>query len=216
MIHKKIHTKTNLFLPFILVAGLLLFSSCGDSSTGPEEPESEIQAETVTDLQAPSLRQDPNARFVLFSFRTGQTVDIADSASTNWDIGFRGTDIIINSGASGPGQAGLVRLDVAFDEVTIAPSEGYQTDGETLAMADWYTYTGGSEPMHAVFPKENETYVLRTADGNHFVKFDIISYYKGNPDTSTETFANRQTRPASANFTFDYVIQLEEGLRDLQ
>lgn len=83
-------------------------------------------------------------------------------------------------------------------------------------MAGWYTYTGTSEPMHAVFPNENETYVLKTADGNHYVKFDIITYYQGNPDTSTEAFANLQTRPDGGYFTFDYVVQLEEGLRELE
>lgn len=216
MIQNYKSNKTTLVLPFMAIIGLLLFSSCSDNGSGPKEPESEIQAETITDLYAPSTRENSDARFVLFSFRTGQTVDIADSASTSWDVGFRGTEIIINSGSSGPGEAGLVRLDVSFEQVTIAPSEGYETDGETLAMADWYTYTGMSEPMHAVFPNENETYVLRTADGSHYVKFDIISYYQGNPDTSTETFANVQTRPGSPYFTFDYVIQLEEGVRDMQ
>ncbi|MDR9365989.1 MAG: HmuY family protein [Balneolaceae bacterium] len=216
MIEHYISNKTITFLPLLALVSLFFFSSCSDSGNGPEELQSEIQAETVMDLHAPSLRDNPDARFVLFSFRSGQTVDIADSASTSWDVGFRGTEIILNSGISGPGEAGLVRLDVAFDQVTIAPSEGYEADGETLAMADWYTYTGMNEPMRAVFPNENETYVLRTADGNHYVKFDIISYYKGNPDTSTEAFANLQTRPASPFYTFDYVIQLEEGLRDLQ
>lgn len=216
MINKQIQKKSSFILPFVVMISMLLFSSCSENGSGAEEPESEIQSETITDLNAPSTRENPDARFVLFSFRTGQTVDIADSASTSWDVGFRGTEIIINAGASGPGEAGLVRLDVAFDQVTIAPSDGYEVDGETLAMADWYTYTGMSEPMHAVFPNENETYVLRTADGNHYVKFDIISYYRGNPDTSTEAFANTETRADSPYFTFDFVIQLEQGLRDLQ
>lgn len=198
------------------VTGLLLFSSCSDSSTG-SEPVSEIQVEMIEDLHAPSSRENPDARFVFFSLRTGQIVDAADSASTDWDIAFKGTEIIVNSGVSGPGGAGAVVLDMPFEEVEIAPETGYQADSEgAKAISDWYNYTGEmGNPKHAVIPLE-KTIVVKTGDGQHYAKIDIMSYYEGNPDTSTEEFANFMTRPASPFFTFQYAIQLEEGLRDLQ
>ena len=217
MIHKTIQNKYSLVLPFATIIGLLLSSSCSDNGSGPEEPQSEIQAETVADLHAPSNRTNPDARFILFSLRTGQDVDIADSASTNWDIGFRGTDIIVNSGTSGPGSAGAVVLDVAFEEVTIAPESGYTSDSaEAKAVSEWYNYTGQTgNPQHAVITLD-KTIVVRTADGNHYGKLEIMSYYEGNPDTSTEEFANLATRATEGYFTFRYAVQLEENLRDLE
>ncbi len=41
----------------------------------------------------------------------------ADSASTAWDIGFRGTEVILNGGSSGPGAALGVVVPEAFDDV---------------------------------------------------------------------------------------------------
>lgn len=217
MIHNYKSYKTSLILPFVAIISLLLFNSCSDNGSGPEEPESEIEAETVLDLHAPDTRSNPNARFVLFSLRTGQTVDIADSASTNWDIGFRGTSVIVNSGTSGPGSAGAVVLDTAFEEVTIAPETGYSSDtADTNAISGWYNYTGqAGTPQHAIISLD-KTIILRTADGNHYGKLEIMSYYEGNPDTSTESFANLGTRPDGGYFTFRYAVQLEEGLRDLE
>lgn len=207
----------NMKIQFLLAAlfAAAFITSCDDSSTGTEEPESEIETHTVEDLYAPSTREDPDARFVLFSLRNGEEVSIADSASANWDIGFRGTDIIVNAGTSGPGEGEAILLDLSFEEIEIAPSEGYLKDGEEYAVSNWYTYTGDSSPQHAVLPNDETTVVLKTADDNHHAKLELISYYEGNPDTSTEEFANLQTRPSSSYYTFRYAIQLEEGLREL-
>ena len=205
-------------MPVLLavITGLFFFSSCSDSSTGTEEPVSEIETQLVEDLFAPSDRSVPGSKYVLFSLRTGQTVDLADSASTNWDIGFKGTSIIVNSGTSGPGSAGALMVDVAFDEVTMAPETGYKIDTEDVSAIDgWYNYTGNGNPPHAVIIAENKTAVLKTADDNHYAKLEFISYYEGQPDTSTEEFASFETRPESGHFTFRYAIQLEEKLRDL-
>lgn len=201
-------------LIILLVAAFV--ASCDDSSTGNDDPEPETESHTVEDLFAEGTRINPEARFILFSLRTGETVDIADSASTNWDIGFRGTDVILNSGTSGPGNAGAVVLDVPFNQVEMAPADGYSVDTEEeAAISGWYTYTGNTPPVHAVIPHEDVTIVLRTADGNYYAKLEIISYYQGNPDTSTEEFANTDTRAESPYYTFRYAIQLEENVRDL-
>lgn len=215
MIHKTIQNKYSYVLPIVAVIGMMLITSC-DSSTGTEDPEPEIEANTVENL-------DANEKLTLFSLRTGEIVDHADSASTNWDIGFNNSGILVNSGVSGPGSGGAVVLDVAFNEVTIAPSDGYSVDGaETLAIPTgsdngWYHYTGSTgNPAHAIIPLPDKTIVVRTADGNHYAKLQLISYYKDNPDLSSEEYLNNREAYPSRHYTFNYVIQLEEGLRELE
>jgi hypothetical protein len=157
---------------------------------------------------------------VYFSLKTGETVDAAEADTENWDIAFRGTSILVNSGTSGPGEAGAIMLDVEFDNVEIAPSDGYSVDSDEqtaiTGSGGWYTYTGNGNPAHAVISQDDVTIVLKTADGNHYAKMHIMSYYEDNPDTSTEEFASFQTRPASQYYTFKYALQQTEGLRELK
>ncbi len=213
----------NLKIRYIsILAAAFILSSCSDNTTGADdELISEIEVQTVEDLHAPFDRENPEASaFVLFNLRTGETVDNDQAESDNWDIGFRGTSIIVNSGSSGPGSAGAIMLDVAFDEVEIAPSEGYRQDSDNepaiTGSGGWYTYTGEGNPPRAVISHDDTTIILITADNKHYVKLNIMSYYKGNPDYNTEEFANFRTRPESQFFTFQYAIQLAEGLRDLK
>lgn len=204
-------------LSITLVSLVLILSACSDSTNGVDEPTSEIEVETVEDLEATG----ENGEYTFFSLRSGQEVAHSDSATTEWDIAFNGTTIRFNSGASGPGDAEALLLDVPFEEVTIAPTDGYNSDAEdSLAVPGgngngWYIYTGDSNPPHAVLPIEDLTIVLKTADGAHYAKLEIISYYEGNPDTSSDEFANMETRPDSRHYTFQYVIQMTEDLREL-
>lgn len=214
MIHNYIQNKYSYILPFVAVISMLLFNSCDDSSTGTEDPEPEIEANTVENVNA-------DGQYAYFSLRTGEIVDQADSASTDWDIAFNSTAILVNSGTSGPGSGGAVVLDVAFNAVTIAPSDGYSVDGETLAIPTgtdngWYHYTGPTgNPPHKIIPLPDKTIVVRTADGNHYAKLQIISYYKDNPDLSSEEYQNNSEAYPHRYYTFEYVIQLTEGLREL-
>lgn len=206
-----------LLLILLCSLGLSVLISCDSNSSGPEEPESEIEVTTIENLEA---NKDGDA-YTFFSFHTGQEIAQADSATTNWDIAFRGTSVLVNSGSSGPGEAGAVMLNVPFSQVEIAPLEGYVIDSEEepaiLGNGGWYTYTGhqGTPPLHAIIANEDMTLVLKSADGNHYIKLEIISYYLGNPDTSSEEFANTETRAESRYYTFRYAIQQIEGLREL-
>jgi len=204
----------------IIIASLLLIiTACSDSSTGVnDEPVSDVNVNLVEDFDA----RGTDGQFSFFSLRTGQEVAQADSATTEWDIAIRGTTILINSGISGPGEGGALLLDVPFDDVEVAPSTGYAADSdEILAIPTgsgngWYNYTGGATPQNAILPIEEVTIVLQTGDGNHYAKMEILSYYRGNPDTSTEEFANSDTRPDARYYTFNYAIQQIENLRDLE
>lgn len=205
---------------FIFAAGM---TACSDNSTGVDPAEeSNVEVRTVEELHAPADRENPDSMpFVYFSLISGETVS-AEQAEANpesWDIGIRGTEIIVNSGASGSGEAGAIMLDIPFEQVDMAPSSGYETDTEDeYAINGWYTYTGGGSPAHAVIAKEDMTIVLRTADGQHYAKMQIMSYYKNNPDYDSEEFADLGTRGQmfpSQYYTFRFATQMTEGLREL-
>lgn len=199
---------------FITIAALLLFSGCSDSTTGNSDPEPEIEINQIADLDA----RGEDGHYTFFSLRTGEVVDAADSASVNWDLAFNGTTIRINSGESGPGEAGAIILDLPFQEVGVAPSEGYNIDtAEELAIPSgagngWYSY---DFTAHVIAPIENKTIVVRTADGNHYSKVEIEHYYRGSPDITDEEFRDNPTGRESGYYTFRYAIQLEENVREL-
>ncbi|WP_234567163.1 HmuY family protein [Rhodohalobacter sp. 614A] len=211
---QSIQTKHSFLLSLLTVFGLLFFSSCDDNGSGSDEPEPEVEANTVEDLNA-------DGQYAFFSLRTGEIVDSADSASTEWDLAFNATTILTNSGISGPGSGGAIVLDASFNSVAIAPAEGYNIDeAEILAIPTgtdngWYHYTGfEGTPPHGIIPLPDKTIVVRTADGNHYAKVQILSYYKGNPDVTSEDF-NDEDNPGR-HYTFEYTIQLQEGVRDLE
>jgi hypothetical protein len=198
----------------MLIFSVLLAASCQESSTSVDT-ETELEVHIVEDLPA-NVEAERGAApdFTFYSLREGTIV--TDSASTEWDIAFSATTILVNSGTSGPGKGGAVVLDMAFEEVETAPESGYQVDSaEGYAIDNWYSYTGQNVPQHAILPKENKTIVVNTADGNAYAKIQIISYYKGNPDTSSDKFANSQTRAEDRYYTFKYVVQTD-GTRRLK
>lgn len=121
---------------------------------------------------------------------------VTEPGSSQWDIAFGATTIYANVENGG----GILALNAPFETVTEAPTSGYQDQN-----ASWYTYTGQSTPPHAILPKEDLTLVLYTPDGN-YAKLKILSYYQGNPDVTSESFINTQTRPASRYYTFEYEL----------
>lgn len=126
-------TKKLLFT-IIATAFALIITACSDSSTGPEN-EFQVENHTAEDVPAnPNAERGTPPDYTFYSLEEGAVVADEDSATTEWDLGFNATSIIVNGGSSGPGEGGAINLDIAFDEVTTAPSEGYSEDG----MADWY------------------------------------------------------------------------------
>lgn len=205
----------------LLLLGLLsttfIFTACDSSSNDPA-PMGPLEVQTATDIPAdPNVSRNPDGstpppNFTFYSLEESKIIDQADSASTQWDIGLAGTTIIVNGGASGPGQGEAQIVTGVFDELTEAPETGYRTDqGAELAIPigsdnGWYNYTGNSNPPMSVLPIPGRIIVLKTAQGN-YAKMEILSYYEGNPDTSTEAFANFPTRPADRHYTFRYAVQ---------
>lgn len=193
---------------FLLLGSALLFTACEDNGNSGPAP---VEADTFTDLQAnvnttfsPAIPEsdvegntETNPGYTFYDLDNGRTVE--DSLSAEWDIAFGGTTILANTGNGG----GIQVLNTAYSEVQTAPTAGY-----TAEATGWYTYTGEAPngPKHAVLPNQDQTIILKTATGN-YAKVQILSYYEGNPDTSTPEFADFRTRPTEKYFTFNYTIQ---------
>ena len=202
----------------ILMAGSLLVSSCDDDS---EADPIDLEVQTVTDLPAdPGAERGAPPTYTYFDLESGQEVPRADAAaSTEWDIALAGTSILVNGGASGSGEGEVQVVEGVFEELDKAPESGYAVDTEeapalTTSAVPWYNYTGNSNPAHAILPIPGRVIMLVTGEGN-YAKLEIVSYYKGNPDTSTDEFASLQTRPESRYYTFRYLVR-EDGKREFE
>ncbi len=165
-----------------------------DNNEPLDEP---IKLDTLTFTVDATSRE----QWSYFSFQSGNIVDIEDPLnSEEWDIGFKLTQVKLNGGVSGPGMGSVVMLtETTFEEVTIAPEDGYRSDSEdTLAIVPqsekgWYVYTG--PPTHWVLPLEDRVFVMKTADGT-YAKVRFVGYYKDNEKKEDSGFV-----------TLDYVHQ---------
>lgn len=157
---------------------------------------------TVRDLDASVTNH------TLFNLETGHTVPISDSATTKWDIGFKGTTIIVNSGANGLGTVTAQVASTNFDDLLMAPTSGYAQDsvsGNAIPTGSgngWYNYAG--PPTHIIAPIGGKTIVVKTNSGK-YAKLEVISYYQGNPDLNQYTAF--PPSESSKFYTFRYYIQ---------
>jgi HmuY protein len=203
----------NKFLSFsFFLTAVMFLAACGD----PSDPEPEaLQATVVRDVPADPTTIDPlsgprpgTGRFTFFSLRTGAVVPNTDSLTANWDLGFRGTTIIVNGGTNRRGNAGVVIRQGLFDEVNEAPETGFAQDNAPTSFAipntagnGWYNYDA---PRNLITPIAGRVFIIRTADGK-FAKLEILSYYRGAP-------ALLDANSVSRHYTFRYVLQPDGGL----
>lgn len=191
-------------ISFVLTSLSLL--ACSGSDTPAPQP---LRATTVRDLPADPTGTSSTGqplpgtnRFTLFRLRDSTVVANADSASGHWDLGFRGTTLIVNGGTSGPGQGAALIQDGIFEELNTAPTTGYATDAAphyaipTGSGRGWYTYNGQT---NLITPIAGKVIFLRTADGK-YAKLEILSYYRGAPTPPTATSTSRY-------YTFRYLYQ---------
>jgi hypothetical protein len=121
-------------------------------------------------------------KFTFFSLENKALVSNADSATAKWDVAFRGTTILVNSGSSGPGSGGAFVFTGSFDNmVTIPVDSVFRTDNAPLyaiptgSGKGWYNYNG---PVNLLTPLPGRVLVIRTASGK-YAKIEIQNYYKG-------------------------------------
>ncbi len=195
-------------LSFFCVA---ILGACDSSETDELSP---VVEQLAVDIPAnPDAERGDPPSFTFFDLETGTILTKADSNSTKWDLAFSSTTILTNNGSSGPGAGGAQMQDGIFEQLNVAPIDGYRVDQEgEPAVANWYRYNDGSAtPAHAILAIPGRIIFVKTGEGN-YAKVEILSYYKGNPDTSSELFANLATRPEDRYYTFRYVV-LENGRR---
>ena len=179
-----------------IVTGLI---SCGKEEVPANPPAPSV---TVTDSMEIPFN---TSHYTFFRFKDSTIVNLSDSASTNWDFGVRLVNIIINSHASGPGNAGVITQNGVFDTYTTAPTTGYAYDTTTTNLAidnglttGWYNYDNNT---HAFSPKAGRFFVFRTT-GNHYVKMEFISVVPNVPYTNP-------TPPTSLMYHFKYTYQAD-------
>ena len=186
-----------IFYPVILIVFGLLIVSC-------EKEVEPIEAKT-TDILTDANPQ--TGKYTYFSFKTGTTVAETEVQTTNWDFGLKLTTFIVNSGISGPGNAGALIQDGVFNEISEAPESGYRIDqtGDMAIKADeWYVYNSTN---HTFAPKAGKVFIFKTAEGK-YAKMEILSATpvdaNGNPVTPP-------TFPAKIKYTIRYVYQAENS-----
>jgi hypothetical protein len=187
-----------------------LFACSNDDNTPTVTP---VQAQTVTNLPAdPTTGVNPitgqplgtTGKFTLYNLRDNKTVANTDSASNSWDIGFRGTTIIVNGGAIRSGQGGAYVHTGTFEELTTLPTSAtFAQDQSATALAiptgsgaGWYNYNASN---NIISPIPGRVLVIRTGNGK-YAKLEILSYYENAPATPSATSRSRF-------FTFRYAYQ---------
>lgn len=184
---------------------LMLGSMVGCAAVRPAEAPAEPVLARAENLAVAASMGGGDRRFALYGLREGRLVlaydaaERADSASTAWDLGFRGTEIIANGGTFGSGQGGIQLLDADFDAVATLPEDGYADRLD----ARWFDYTPG---LNLVTPLPERTLAVRTADGR-FAKVRVVSYYR---DAPAEPDAQRHE---PRFYTFEYVVQPDGSRR---
>ena len=165
---------------------------------------------TLTEVVVRDIPADPDRKdiFTYYSLRDSAIVSPADSNSTKWDLAFKSTTVLTNSGISGPGQGGAIILTATdYDTLSAAPESGYVQDQAGLPAIGraWYTYTG--PPNHHILMNPGVVLVIRTADGR-YAKLKFTSYYKGGE-------AIPSTGAQSRFYNFTYTFQ-PDGTRSLR
>ncbi len=199
--------RVHLSLAVGLFSAISFFNCTNDDNTPTVQP---VQSQTVKNLAADPVTIDPQTgqpgagtgKYTLFSLKDGKQIANSDSASNKWDIGFRGTTIIVNGGAIRSGQGGAYIHTGTFEELTSVPeSVTFATDQSSSQLAiptgsgkGWYNYANT-----IVSPIPGKVLILKTGDGK-YAKLEVLSYYKDAPATPTATSESRY-------FTFRYVYQ---------
>lgn len=201
-------------LYFLISFISILFFSCSqDADPTPKTKTQNLTPATTATIY--NLPADPaisytntgtplgtTGKFKFFSFSTGQTVSNSDSLTNKWDVGFRGTTIIINGGLGRIGGGGAIIVSDVFDTYSEAPADGYLQDGDgsyaipTGSGNGWYTYNAQAG---TIIPTAGKIIIVRTGEGK-FAKMEILSYYKDAP-------ANPTQQSPSRYYTFRYSYQ---------
>ncbi len=167
-------------------------------------------SDTIIGL-APSGQPYGSGKFTFYSIANNALVANSDSATTKWDIGFRGTTIITNAGTSGPGAGGAFIQVGLFDGVTAVSNDStFKTDNNTIpsyaittgSNKGWYVYDGAN---NLITPIPGRVLIIRTALGK-YAKLEINNYYRGGV-TPAASASDAIKLNEQRYFTFRYTYQ---------
>lgn len=163
-------------------------------STGDVDILEQLPSSTVilVNASAGGFNQAAANPYIYLKLSDTTKVSVTDPAafdSSDWDMALKRDVIRTNSGDSGPGQGGAVRVSgKTFDQVTISDAGSFDHDdflddqcnattdatGKPLtAFSDWYDY---NEATMYVTPKAL-IWVVQSANGTSFYKLEILDYY---------------------------------------
>jgi hypothetical protein len=207
--------KTNLVALTVITTAALFASCTKDEVTTPVT----LQTKTVNNLQADTIigiasngQPYGSGKYTFYSLESNTVIVNADSATTKWDVGFRGTTIITNGGNSGPGAGGAFVYTGTFGDVSQIPTDStFRTDNAPTAYAirtgsgnGWYSY---NPTTNLVTPIPGRILIIRTAIGK-YAKIEIQNYYKGGvtPDASA---SDNYKLTKQSYYTFRYSFQAD-------
>jgi len=190
----------------LLALSILFIGLYSCNSDDDETPlETTLTTKRIENLHAPGdIRSQTTGEIIqegvfhYFSFSTETEVLVTD----NWDIAFKGSVIIVNSGVNGDTQAAATIITSTFDEITTAPDDADFSIDTAIANAiptgsgnGWYTF---NMTTHLYTPIAGKIIVVRTHDGK-YAKIEMLSYYRDQTTTPT---------PQDGGYiTFDFVYQ---------
>lgn len=203
----------------VIVASLFVLQSCKKDGTPVEE--STLVQYTVRDLAADTILYTNGQpllvnglptganKYTFYSLKDNKIIPSTDSASIKWDIGFKGTTIIINGGTSGPGGGGAFVYTGTFSDLTAIPADSvFKVDNApTMAITigsnrGWYVYNG---QQNLITPIPGRVLVIRTADGKYAI-IEILNYYKGGV-TLDPSASDNEKISKQRYYTFRYAYQ---------
>lgn len=202
----------NLFFVSLSIMALIL-NSCDDEGQNLNSKVistsiKNLPADTVTGFGPMGEPLGTTNHFTFFRLSDSSIVQLQDSATTKWDIAFRGSSIIINSGTSGPGQAGAFLYNGLFSTLLEVPTDSiFKIDNSpTFSIGKgWYSY----DPVTMILSATpGKIIVFRTTEAK-YAKLEILSYYKNAP-ASPNAF-----KDLPRYFTFRYVYQ-ENGSKSFE
>ena len=191
----------------VFFLSIFFILSCDDSSDLMS-----IEAMMVTNLYTPEfIGNGPNqqsANFIKFSFKDQTTTEGDD-----WDIAFRGTEILVNGGFPGTNNE-PARTGLAAGYITIGNYGGIKSVNENLLHQDSETQkaipstNGGWYEIdnNVILPYSDKTLVFKTHN-SRYAKVKIVSFYKDAP----ENISSFSSKPEY--YTFSYTYQPNEGIQ---
>jgi hypothetical protein len=202
----------------VVLTGALLLASCEKNDvttpvTTTTKTTRDLPADTILGVytSGPMTGQPyGSGRFTFYSLERNEVVANADSATTKWDLGFRGTTIITNGGTSGPGQGGAYMYIGTFSDVnSVSPDSTFRVDNGSSQLAirtgsgnGWYSYNGATQ---IITPIAGRVFVIRTATGK-YAKIEILNYYKGGV-TLDASASDEEKLKKQRYYTFRFVYQ---------